>query len=119
VPSEDEIADHSEQHGGFETVQSLKSWLMRVLDTNSDSGVPTDEWRKAKLAHHEAFVEWMQTAKYAVATGDQDMSEDKARKLWPFDKCRHHWDIENVRGLADKMETETEGHCDCKGDLVS
>lgn len=86
LPTEEELAEHKKQYEDFETTQKLKSWLMRVLDTNSDGWVPADAWEWSKTAHRDAFRTWMETAKNSEGTGHDEMSEQKARRLWPFDE---------------------------------
>lgn len=85
LPSEEELAEHKKQYEDFENVQKLKLWLIRVLNTNSDGWVPADAWEWSKMAHWDAFEKWMQTARDAMGAGDEDMTEGKARKMWPFD----------------------------------
>ena len=86
LPTEEELVEHKKQYEDFETVQKLKLWLIRSLDTNSDGWVPADAWQWSKVAHREAFEEWMQTARDAEGTGKDDMTEEKARRMWPFDE---------------------------------
>lgn len=85
LPTKEELAEHKKQYEDFETVQKLKLWLIRVLDTNSDGWVPADAWEWSKMAHRDAFNKWMQTAREAKGTGHDEMTEEKARRLWPFD----------------------------------
>ena len=86
LPSEEELAEHKKQYEDFENVQKLKLWLIRVLDTNSDGWVPADAWEWSKMAHRDAFEKWMQTARDAERIGDNEMTEEKARRMWPFDE---------------------------------
>ena len=85
-PSEEELAEHKKQYEDFENVQKLKMLLIRVLDTNSDGWVPADAWERSKMAYRDAFENWMQTARDAKRRGDDEMTEEKARKMWPFDE---------------------------------
>lgn len=80
------MVEHKKQYEDFETVQKLKLWLIRALDTNSDEWVPTDAWERSKVAHREAFEKWIQAARDAERTGEDNMSEEKARRMWPFDE---------------------------------
>lgn len=86
VPTEEELVEHKKQYEDFKTVQKLKLWLIRALDTNSDEWVPTDAWERSKVAHREAFEKWIQAARDAERTGEDNMSEEKARRMWPFDE---------------------------------
>ena len=80
------MAEHKKQYEDFEDVQKLKLWLIRVLNTNSDGWIPADAWESSKVAHRDAFEKWMQTARGATGTGNEKMTEAKARKMWPFDE---------------------------------
>lgn len=90
LPGGEELAEHEKQYEDFEAVQKLKLWLMRVLDTNSDGWVPTEAWEWSKKVNREAFDEWMKTSRAVKneleGRGDDGMSEEKARRLWPFDE---------------------------------
>ena len=86
LPTEAELVEHKKQYEDFETLHKLKLWLSSALDTNSDGWVPTDAWEWSKVAHREAFEKWMQTARDAEVTGKHDMTEERARRMWPFDE---------------------------------
>lgn len=86
LPTEEELVEHKKQYEDFETVQKLKILLIHALDTNSDGWVPTHAWEWSKVAHRVAFEKWVQTARDAEGTGEDDMTEEKARRLWPFDQ---------------------------------
>ena len=58
---------------------------MQALDTDSDGWVPNDAWEWSKVAHGEALVTWMQIARDGEGIGEDDMTEEKARRVWPFD----------------------------------
>lgn len=85
-PSGEELAEHKKQYEDFEAVQKLKLWLIRVLNTASDGWVPTDAWEWSKTAHKEVFEMWMESIRKAKGTGQEEMSEEKAERLWPFDE---------------------------------
>lgn len=86
LPSKEELAEHEKQYEDFETVQRLKLWLIRVLDTNSDGWVPTDAWEWSKAAHKDAFEKWMESIREANGTDHAGMSQEKAQRIWPFDE---------------------------------
>ena len=86
LPTDEEFTEHKKQYEDFEIVQKLKLWLTRVLDTNSDGWVPADAWEWSKMAHREAFENWMETAREAKGTDPGGMTEEKARRMWPFDE---------------------------------
>lgn len=83
-PTEEELKGHARNYEDFESVQRLKLWLRKSLNTNSDGWVPNDIWDAAKDAHRAAYNEWMQTARESALRGD-DMTVAKAEKMWPFD----------------------------------
>ncbi|KAI9036879.1 phosphotransferase family protein [Aspergillus affinis] len=85
VPTEEELARHSRDYEDFETVQRLKVWLMKSLDTNSDGWVPNEAWEAAREAHRAAYEQWMETAREAEERGDENITVEKADKLWPWD----------------------------------
>jgi len=77
-PSAQETITHLEQHEDFETTQRLKLGLMQRLGTDSDGWVAARDWDVVKSAHDDMFRAW-------IGTATPDMSEAKARYLWPFD----------------------------------
>lgn len=87
APSAEELAEHQAQWEDFESSMKLKSGLMKMLDTNSDGWVSADRWEVVKSVHDELYQGWLNTAKDEQ---DPDLSEDKARKLWPFDAVSSH-----------------------------
>ena len=84
LPTEDELAEHKKQYKDFETVQKLKLWLIRVLDTNSEGWVSANAWEWSKVAYRDAFEKWMQIARNAEGAGDGEMTNKKARRMWTF-----------------------------------
>ncbi|EFR05414.1 hypothetical protein MGYG_08426 [Nannizzia gypsea CBS 118893] len=85
VPSEQELAGHKKQYDDFEAREKLKAWLRISLQTTSDGWIPNELWKDAKEANRMAYEQWMETAREAEARGDDDMTVEKAEKLWPFD----------------------------------
>jgi hypothetical protein len=79
-PTNEEINEQTRHYEDFETVQRLKLWLKSSLDTNSDGWVPNEVWDKARDAHRAAYDEWIRTARES-----DDLTVEKAEKLWPFD----------------------------------
>jgi len=82
VPSQVELDIHKKQFEDYEAYLKLKLFLVHATDSNSDGWVAPEAWDTAREAHKAAFEEWMQTVKKG---GDPDMTEEKARMLWPFD----------------------------------
>lgn len=85
-PTQDELAVHEKNYEDFESVLSLKAWLMQALGTTSDGWVPADDWELILPAYRKAYEQWIDIAREAVASGDAEMSVEKAEKLWPFDQ---------------------------------
>ncbi|KAF1943980.1 kinase subdomain-containing protein [Clathrospora elynae] len=81
-PFPQELTRHAKEWEDFETFQSLRLFLVRSINSNTDSWVPSKAWEAAKDANQSAFEEWMKTA---AQSEDPDMNEDRGRKLWPFD----------------------------------
>lgn len=79
-PSQQELTEHAQQYEDFETLQKLKTWLKISLQTTSDGWVPNEVWDTAREVNREAYGEWIQTARES-----EDMTVEKADKLWPFD----------------------------------
>ena len=82
LPTSDESVVYRKEFEDFVTARELKQKLICLLDTAPDGWVPTHLWEATKLGHKEAFDEVVQTVR---DTGDQSMSEEKLRKMWPFD----------------------------------
>ena len=79
-PTLDELARQKTLWKDFETMQNMKSELVRGLGTDEEGWVPIDRWEDTKSAHSLLFREWLETV---VKTGE--LTEDKARKVWHFD----------------------------------
>ena len=77
-PTNHEISAHQVRYEDFETSQTLKLGLMQRLGTDSDGWVSAQDWDVVKSAHEDMFREWIDTAA-------PDMTEARARYLWPFD----------------------------------
>ncbi|KKY19132.1 putative serine threonine protein kinase [Phaeomoniella chlamydospora] len=80
-PSPEQLQTHRDRYETFETAQKLKHWLVTMLRTSSDGWVPADAWDAARAANKAAFEQWMQSAKES-----QEMDEQQARALWPFEE---------------------------------
>ncbi|KAH0359995.1 hypothetical protein KCU65_g9653, partial [Aureobasidium melanogenum] len=85
-PTQDELAIHEKNREDFESVLSLKAWLMQTLGITSDGWIPIDEFPLILPAYREAYELWIGIAREAEAAGDAEMSVEKADKLWPFDQ---------------------------------
>ncbi|XRM39189.1 hypothetical protein ABZX51_002557 [Aspergillus tubingensis] len=82
----EEREKHAKCYEDFEAVQSLKLWLKRALNTNSDGWVPNEAWDAARDAHWAAYDEWIETAREFEERGEEGMTVEKAERLWPFDE---------------------------------
>ncbi|GAT26646.1 serine/threonine protein kinase [Aspergillus luchuensis] len=83
--TDEERNKHAKDYEDFEAVQSLKLWLKRSLNTNSDGWVPNEAWDAARDAHRAAYDYWIQTAREYEDRGEDGMTVEKAERLWPFD----------------------------------
>lgn len=81
-PTEDELAEHAKQYEDLETVQSLKMFLKRALDADSDGWVPAENYETAKKEHAQLFKDFVESV---VENGG---TEERARQLWPFSDHR-------------------------------
>lgn len=85
LPTSDELGFYRKEFEDFVAVRELKQRLICLLDTTPDGWVPTQSWEATKSAHKEAFDEIVQAVRDAKITDDQSISEEKLRKMWPFD----------------------------------
>ncbi|RMZ79907.1 hypothetical protein DV738_g3067, partial [Chaetothyriales sp. CBS 135597] len=79
-PSEAEISRHKTLWEEFKLVHGVKEEVVRGFATDEEGWIPIDRWEDTKLAYGLLFHEWL---KGVVDSGE--MSEDMARKVWPFD----------------------------------
>ena len=85
LPSSDELVAHRREFEDFVAARTLKQRLICLLDTTPDGWVPTQAWEATQSAHKEAFDELVQAVRDAEIADDQSMSEERFRKIWPFD----------------------------------
>ncbi|KAL6709562.1 hypothetical protein ACN47E_001497 [Coniothyrium glycines] len=81
-PTSEELELHAKEWESFESLQSLKLFLIRSMNANTDGWVPSEAWEAAKDANQSVYEEWIKTA---AQSEDPDMNEERARRLWPFD----------------------------------
>ena len=81
-PSDEDNARDAKLSEGLEAVLTLEKWHQHALNVVSDGWVAADRWEDVLELHEEFYNNWMEAA---AAPGDDDMTEDKARKMWPFD----------------------------------
>ena len=85
LPTSDELVIYQREFDDFVAARKLKQRLICHLDTTPDGWVPTESWEVTKSAHNEAFDGIVQAMRDAKVTGDDYMSEEELRKIWPFD----------------------------------
>lgn len=84
-PSREELLKHKKEYEDFEVRQRLKLWLQDSLGSNGDGWRPAEEFETAEEAHQVAFEEWMSCNRDEHRNGNEEATEERARKLWPWD----------------------------------
>lgn len=56
--------------------------MFKTVGSNSDGWVPNEHWEDAQLICRDAFEQWMEAMR---DENDPNMTEEKARRLWPFE----------------------------------
>lgn len=84
-PSQEELLRQKREYQDFEVRQRIKLWLQDSLDSNGDGWRPTEVFEAAEEAHKAAFEEWMRSNRDEFRDGDEEATEERARKLWPWD----------------------------------
>ncbi|RMD44663.1 hypothetical protein DV735_g483, partial [Chaetothyriales sp. CBS 134920] len=79
-PSEADISRHKRLWDEFKLIHDVKEEVVRGFATDEEGWIPIDRWEDTKLAYGLLFHEWL---KGVVDSGE--MTEDMARKVWPFD----------------------------------
>lgn len=85
VPTEQDLVLHQAQYADLCDSLKLKDGVMHTLGVNSDGWVQEDRWDEVRTAHARLYQEWMETAEKAETHGEEGLSVEKAKKLWPFD----------------------------------
>ena len=78
-PTPEELSENAKHDEDFQTVQRLKIIIKHVLGVDFDGWVPTDRWEESKEEHRNLFCQWLESSR------ESGGSEDRAKKLWPFD----------------------------------
>jgi hypothetical protein len=78
-PTPAELSEHERHNEDLQTAQDLKIFLNHALDAECDGWVPADEWEASTEKHRILFCQWLESHR------ESGGSEDRARKLWPFD----------------------------------
>jgi hypothetical protein len=84
-PTEEELLKHQKEYEDFEARQRLKLWLQDSLGSNGDGWRPAEAFEAAQEAHKAAFDEWMECNREEFRDGNEEATEERARKLWPWD----------------------------------
>jgi hypothetical protein len=84
-PSEAELSKHRKEYEDFEVRQRLKLWLQDSLGSNGDGWRPAQVFKAAEEAHKAAFEQWMEFNRDEFRDGNKEATEERARKLWPWD----------------------------------
>jgi Phosphotransferase enzyme family len=84
-PSPEDVSKHKEQFDDFESRQRLKLWLQTSLGSDADGWRPSEMFESAREVHKAAFKEWLRSNRDEFDKGDVAATEERARKLWPWD----------------------------------
>lgn len=84
-PSQEELLRHKKEYEEFEVRQRLKLWLQDSLGSNGDGWRPAEAFEAAEEAHKAAFEEWMNCNRDELKDGNEEATDERARKLWPWD----------------------------------
>ena len=80
-----ELIEHNRQYKDLSNALRLKDGLMDTLDVSSDGWVQEDRWESVSKAYVQMYQTWIDIARKAEVSGDDTMTVDKAKKIWPFD----------------------------------
>ncbi|KAK5009248.1 hypothetical protein LTR39_004981, partial [Cryomyces antarcticus] len=84
-PTEEELAEHKKQYQDFENAHKMRVVVMRTLDVSSDGWVQTDRWEEVAPAHQRMYEMWLDSVKESLASGEDELTLDQAKEMWPFD----------------------------------
>lgn len=84
-PSKEELSKHKTNFEDFEARQRLKLWLQDSLDSNAEGWRPAEAFTAAEEAHEAAFEQWLSSNRDNLRDGNKEATEERARKLWPWD----------------------------------
>ncbi|KAL8671232.1 MAG: hypothetical protein Q9168_004264 [Polycauliona sp. 1 TL-2023] len=85
LPSSDELVGYRKEFEKFMAAKDLKQKLMNLLGIPSDGWVPIEAWEATREAHKGAFDEIVKALREARLEGENEMSEEELRGMWPFD----------------------------------
>ncbi|KAI4253773.1 MAG: hypothetical protein L6R42_007457 [Xanthoria sp. 1 TBL-2021] len=84
IPTAEALSDHQQEYKDLLAAHKLKRQIMEVLDIPSDGWVPSEAWAATKEMYKQVF----ETSVHAVNNKDEDdddLDEEKLRKMWPYD----------------------------------
>ena len=81
-PTAVELDQHIKEWEDFQSLQTLKLFLIRSINSNTDGWVDPETWEAAKDANNAFLEEWLKTA---AQSEDPNMNIERGRTLWPFD----------------------------------
>lgn len=84
IPTAEALSDHQQEYKDLLAAHKLKRQIMEVLEIPSDGWVPSEAWAATKDMYKQVF----ETSVNAVNNKDEDdddLDEEKLRKMWPFD----------------------------------
>ncbi|KAK5014146.1 hypothetical protein LTR16_000966 [Cryomyces antarcticus] len=84
-PTEEELTGHKKQYQDFEDAHKMRLAVMRTLDVSSDGWVQTDRWEEVAPAHQRMYEMWLDSVKESLASGEDELTLDQAKEMWPFD----------------------------------
>jgi hypothetical protein len=60
----------------------LEKWHQAALDYTPDGWVPAERWCEVLKLHETVYNNWIEAAR---TEGDPGLTEERARKMWPYD----------------------------------
>lgn len=85
LPTTEALLVHEQELDKFETARDLNLQLAQLLKISPTGWVPAPIWEAKKAAHETAFRESLQIAESNQRSGEETLSPEELRILWPFD----------------------------------
>lgn len=83
-PSAEEVAEHQRQFQEYQDARNFKGGVMRMFGIASDGWVQEDRWEHVEANYKGAFELHMETFREGEAAGEESVTEDLGRRLWPW-----------------------------------
>jgi len=87
-PTEGELEEHRQLTVEFEDAQKLKAAVMQALDVGPHGWVQEERREEVEVIHDKFYQTWMESAAEMHGTGEEDITAERARLMWPFDSKR-------------------------------